>query len=132
MKRLMTTTRVFWVVSFLLSSVLAMALPPKEAAAAESVTLKVYDPTGAFEVTNTFAARLDNLSGKTICEVSDVMWEADRTFPLIAKLLQNMYPATKIITYDKFPILDTTKDVAGLEDAIKKAGCQAAIVGNAG
>jgi len=38
-------------------------------AGAGPVTLEVYDPTGAFEVTNLFSPRLDTLEGKTICEV---------------------------------------------------------------
>jgi ABC-type amino acid transport substrate-binding protein len=96
------------------------------------VTLTVYDPTGAFEVTQTFADRVPDLNGKTICEVTDASWEADRTFPVIQDLLQKQFPTAKIVTYDKLPTLSTGIDIPGLEDAVKKAGCQAAIVGNAG
>jgi hypothetical protein len=96
------------------------------------VTLTLYNPTGSFEVTQTFAPRLADLNGKTICEVSDNSWQYDRTFPLIASLLQKQLPTVKIITYDKFPNGNPGADVDALAPAIQKAGCQAAIVGNAG
>jgi hypothetical protein len=104
-----------------------------ETAAAGPVTLEVYDPTGAIEVTQLFSARLDALEGKTICEVSDALWQDDRTFPAIRELLQNMYPTAKIITYDNFT--SGTQQISGAEgigEELKAAGCDAAIVGNAG
>jgi hypothetical protein len=108
--------------------------------AAESVILRVYDPGGSFEVTQTFAPRLSDLNGKTICELSDGQWEDTRTFPLITELLQKLYPTAKILPYTEFPHessgsaseggfaidLDTTADL------VKQKGCQAVIVGNAG
>ncbi len=104
----------------------------REAVAAGSVALTLYDPTGAFQVTQTFAPRLEDLNGKTICEVTDDSWEAGRTFPAIRELLQKMYPKLNIVTFDRFPILSTGTDVPTLEDALKREGCQGAIVGNAG
>jgi hypothetical protein len=94
--------------------------------------LKVYNPSGAFEVTQAFAPRVADLNGKTICEVTDGIWEANRTFPLIASLLLKQFPTAQVIPPEQFPMLDVAKDVPGLEDAVKKAGCQAVIVGNAG
>ena len=108
--------------------------------AAESVTLRVYDPGGSFEVTQTFASRLSDLSGKTICELSDGQWEDTRTFPLITGLMQGRFPTAKIVSYTEFPHessgsaegggfaidLDTTAEM------VKQKGCQAVIVGNAG
>ncbi len=97
------------------------------------VTLEVYDPTGAIEVTQLFAPRVKDLNGCTICEVSDDLWETDRTFPVIRELLQKQFPTAKIITYDKFPKgSDALLADAKLGDKLKEAGCQAAIVGNAG
>ena len=56
------------------------------------VTLEVFDPTGASEVTEVHAPRLDTLDGKTICEISQEpdgqSWEARRTFPFIRELLK--------------------------------------------
>ncbi len=45
------------------------------------VSLEVYDPTGAVEITELYAPRLNDLNGKTICELSDRVWEDYRTFP---------------------------------------------------
>ncbi len=100
-------------------------------AAQTGLTLEVYDPTGAFEVTQLFAPRLDDLNGKTICEISDNLWETQRTFPLIRGLLQKQFPTMKVIPYDKLP--EATTDAASkLGEAVKAAGCQGVIVGNAG
>ena len=105
----------------------------KDVMAADSVTLEVYNPSGAFEVNQTFAPRLADLNGKTICEVSDGLWESQRTFPLIRSLLQRQFPTAKIVPYDQFPI-QTGADitVANIGDLVKAKGCQGVIVGNAG
>ena len=102
------------------------------AVAADPVTFTLFDPTGAFEVTQNFAPRLADLNGKTICEITNDSWEASRHFPAIREALMRQLPAAKIIPFNQFPYLNTGTDVAGLEDAMKKAGCQGAIVGNAG
>jgi hypothetical protein len=108
---------------------------PAEAVPAEvgPVTLEVYDPTGSTQViTELFAPRLDTLEGKTICEVSNGYWQANRTFPLIQELLQKQFPTAKIIPDTEFPRVGAFGDVPGLEDAVKAKGCDAVIVGNAG
>lgn len=113
-------------------STLVMAPSPKEALAAEPVTLKVYDPTGAFEVSQAFSPRLADLNGKTICEVSDDSWETDRTFPLIRGLLQRQFPTAKIVPYDQFPMGTALIDNDQIAKLAKDKRCQAVIVGNAG
>jgi len=126
---------------FLMGLLAVSALPwAKGARAAEPVTFQLYDPSGAFEVTQAFAPRLNDLNGKTVCELSDGQWEDARTFPLIRSLLQGLYPTLKILPYTEFP-----QDMAGGATAggfaidqdstanmVKEKGCQAAIVGNAG
>jgi hypothetical protein len=102
------------------------------AMAAEPVTLKVYDPTGAIEVTQLFAPRLADLHGKTICELSNGSWEAYRTFPVIRELLQRQFPTAKIIPYTEFPEGTAKIDVPNIGNVVKQKGCQAVIVGNAG
>ncbi len=130
MKRVLT-----WVgLALLMVTFVAITAPAATAqapAATTPVTLEVYDPSGAFEVTQLFAPRLDDLNGKTICEVSDNLWETQRTFPLIRSLLQKQYPTMKIIPYDQMPEA-TTDAASGLGDKVKKVGCQGVIVGNAG
>jgi hypothetical protein len=99
-----------------------------------STTLKVYNPTGAYEVTQTFAPRLDSLDGKTIAFVGDDMWEEERSFPLLQQLLQAKYPTIKILTADKFVhgADAITKANDGLPKQMQDAGVQGVIVGNAG
>ena len=94
-------------------------------------TLRVYDPSGATRVTHLHADRLSNLKDVRICELSDHMWEAYRTFPFIRQLLAERYPSSTVIPYDKLP------NIYGVEadrliQAVRKAECDAAIVGNAG
>ncbi|MFC1861805.1 hypothetical protein ACFLX6_00720, partial [Chloroflexota bacterium] len=42
-------------------------------------SIEVYDPTGTIEITQLYAPRLADLSGKTICELSNSSWEDRRT-----------------------------------------------------
>ena len=95
-----------------------------------TISLEVFDPTGAFEVTDRHAPRLADLSGKTICELSDRVWEDDRTCPFIREQLQKRVPDTKIIPYTEFPNVYGVKDEA-LINALREKGCDGAIVGNA-
>jgi hypothetical protein len=110
----------------------AGAAEPAQAEMEGPVTLEVYDPTGAIEVTELFSARLDSLEGKTICEVSNSGWEARRTFPLIRELLQQAYPTATIIPYTDFPEGTHNIDVDEIGAMVKEKGCEAAILGNAG
>ncbi len=114
-----------------LGSVASLAAAPAQAA--EPVKFTLYDPTGAIVVSKLFNPRLDTLEGKTICMVSDDMWQSSRTFPLIADLLQKQFPTAKIIPWDKFPSGSSNlQNDAEMGNKLKAAGCQAAIVGNAG
>ena len=94
------------------------------------VYLEVYDPTGTIEKTEFYASRLADLSGKTICELSDLQWEDYRTFPLIRELLRRRFPDVKVVPYTEFPgIYGVEADV--LSEVVKEKGCDAIIVGNA-
>ncbi len=98
----------------------------------DSVSMEVYSPTGAIEITQLFSPRLPNLDGKVICELSNDSWETDRTFPAMREHLQRRYPTAKIIPYTEFPLgkmeLENADDIG---DLIIKKGGQAVIVGNA-
>ena len=97
------------------------------------VTLELFDPTGAFEVTGLHAPRLDTLEGKTICMLSNYGWEADRTLPYIQDLLQEQFPTANFI-----PDVEVTPSRAELENLkylapkLEELGCDAVIIGNAG
>ena len=103
--------------------------------APEPVSLEVCDPTGGVEVTQLFSPRLPDLDGKVICELSNRMWEAPRTFPFLRELLKKKYPNTTIIPYEETPFFDertSVKDLAEIARIVKEKGVQGAIIGNAG
>ncbi len=113
-----------------ISSVATFATTPAEAA--DAVTLSVYDPTGAINVTQLYAKRLDSLDGKVICEIADDNWQDERTFPAIEELIKKQYPTAKIITWDKFTHGTKNIQYPGIVDEVKKAGGNAVLLGNAG
>jgi len=94
-------------------------------------SMNVYNPGGFTEIINSHAERLDTLNGKTIGELSDGAYEADRTFPVIRRLLQERFPRMKIIPYTEFPVGMAEIDIEGIEEIIIGKGCDAVIVGNA-
>ena len=98
------------------------------------ITLKVYDPTGSVEVTQTFAPRLDTLDGKTIAFLGNGMWEEERCFDLLEKLMKETYPTTTIITADNFPRKSDklTPEKNGIAEMMQERGVDGVIVGNAG
>lgn len=98
------------------------------------VTLSVFDPTGAYEVTNLHAQRLSTLNDKVVCEISSYNWEWDRTFPVIRELLQKQFPTVKIVPWDKMGInsREDEENHVLLKKMVAEKGCQAAIIGNAG
>ncbi len=114
--------------ALLLATFLAVGAP---VAAADPVTLEVFNPTGAKQIAYKFAPRLDTLEGKTICEVAlaDNEWQTYRTFPIIRQYLMKTFPTAKIIDYTNFP---NWREDATIGKQLKAKGCQAVIVGNAG
>lgn len=98
-----------------------------------SVELEVYSPAGVLQETmHIYAPRLEDLRGKTICELSNGLWEAHRTFPLIRRALKLRIPDVRIVTYDELPFGARNIDVEDIGEILKERGCQAAIVGNSG
>jgi hypothetical protein len=108
---------------------------PAPGGAAGPVTLEVLDPSGVSVVTQVHAPRLDTLEGKTICLLINGIWQSWRTAPLIGELLQKQYPTAKIIPDTDLPTYSesfTADQYAEVVAAVKAAGCDGAIVGNAG
>ena len=97
-----------------------------------TVNLEVFNPTGDIEVDKLYAPRLENLNGKTICEVSNGLWQADRTFQLIHRLMQERFPDSKMIPYTELPYGSVQIDNDKIVEEVKKRKCDAVIVGNAG
>ncbi|MBI2859498.1 MAG: hypothetical protein HYX90_10505 [Chloroflexi bacterium] len=96
------------------------------------VKLEVLDPCGSTGAITPHAPRLPDLNGKTICEVSNGRWEDYRTFPLIRDRLLRQFPGARIVPYTEFPIGSDQIDTEEIGQLVKRKGCQAAIVGNAG
>ena len=56
-----------------------------------SVTLQVHNPTGVIEVVQTHAPRLSDLNGRTIGELSNGVWDDQRTFPFLREQLSKRF-----------------------------------------
>lgn len=93
--------------------------------------LEIFDPTGAVEVINLHAPRLDTLAGKTVAFLSDDMWQAHRMLPLVREKLQERYPDATFIPETEFPMGTQQIDTDETVDMIVARGADAVIVGNA-
>lgn len=93
--------------------------------------LEVFDPSGLTEVTELHAPRLETLEGKKIGLLSDDMWQAHRTFPLIEKLLRDRVPGATVIPYTELPLGNSKIDRDETAELIADRGFDAVIVGNA-
>lgn len=103
------------------------------ATAAESVKLKLLDPTGAQEITHLFASRLPDLKGKVIAElaVDPTKWQPHRTMPYIENLLKKQFPDIRFIPMNEFPMgIQISEDRVIRMVAARKP--DAVIIGNAG
>ena len=96
------------------------------------ITMDVYNPCGFVEIINSHAPRLDRLNGKTIGELSNGGYEADRTFTLIRRLLQERFPDVTVIPYTEFPVGMAEIDAENIEKLVIARGCDGVIVGNGG
>ena len=94
------------------------------------MTLEVYDPTGAIEITELHATRLDDLNGKTIGELSNRLWEDFRIFPKIRELILKRFPDANIIPYTEFPNVYGAEEHMLIEK-LREKKVDAAIVGTA-
>jgi hypothetical protein len=109
--------------------------------------MEVAKPLGEFAVkTVPIARRLDTLDGKTICELSSNMYNAETSFPILREMLGKRYPDIRVIPFtemnDALPestVMTYSGKIADQEqktDAVvalaKKKGCDAVIIGNGG
>ena len=109
--------------------------------------MEVANPLGELAVkTVPVAPRLDTLNGKTICELSSNMYNAEISFPILRELLRERYPDIRVIPFvemnEELPestVMTYSGKIAYQEektDAVvalaKKKGCDAVIAGNGG
>ena len=85
------------------------------------------------------APRVSDLSGKTVCEVSNGQFMSHVSFPIIRELLQKRYSGIKIIPYTEFEdqrVDGSTEQILGrAETAVAQMAqgrCDAVITGNGG
>ncbi len=94
-------------------------------------TLEVHNPTGAVEVVQQHAARLPDLNGHTLGELSNGVWEDGRTFAFLRGELLKRFPGVNIVPYTEFPIGSIEIDNERVIDQLLARGCEAVITGNA-
>ena len=94
-------------------------------------TFEVFDPSGATEVTQLHAPRLDSLEGKTIAFLSNDMWQTHRMFPMLQEMLEARNKNIYIIPETEFPMGTTVIDMDETADLFIERGVDAVIVGNA-
>ena len=95
------------------------------------VTLEFHDPSGALEVTQPFAPRLDTLAGKRIGFVSNEQWQAYRMLPQLKSLLEHDFPGIEVLPIDAFPQGNALIGTEETARRVKESGVDAVIVGNA-
>ena len=95
------------------------------------VQLEFHDPSGAIEITQPHAPRLDTLSGKKIGIVTNEQWQAYRTLPLIKSLFEQDFPDVEILPIDAFPQGNALIGEEQTAMMVKDSGVDAVIIGNA-
>jgi hypothetical protein len=78
------------------------------------------------------APRLDTLSGKTVCMVSNSAFKVNITMPAIAKELQAKYPGVKVVPYTEMATAYSGSNWEAMPGQFKAKGCDAVISGNGG
>lgn len=78
----------------------------------------------------TLAARLPDLSGKTVGEVWDYLFKGEQIFPLIRRALEQRYPGIRFVDYETFGSIHGRDDkelAETLPAQLRKHGCDAVI-----
>jgi hypothetical protein len=102
------------------------------------VKLEVSSPVCEVAINQGNAPRLDTLNGKTIGEVwTTGHYGADRTFPIIRRILQERFPEVKFVPYTEFKIgkpkiSERWEPLDKVGEILKAKGCDAVLLGNGG
>jgi hypothetical protein len=95
------------------------------------VTLEFHDPSGAIEVKQAFARRVDSLAGKRIGFVSNEQWQAYRMLPLLKGLLERDFAGVEVLPIDAFPQGNAVIGSEETAELVKRREVDAVIIGNA-
>ena len=93
--------------------------------------LELIDPTGSTEVAHLHAARINDLSGKTVALLSDDMWQTHRMLPLLKQKLEARFADIRVLPETDFPMGTHGIDTEEAVDLLVAAKVGAVIVGNA-
>ena len=78
------------------------------------------------------APRLDDLNGKTVCQLWDYLFRGDEIFPMLEEALRERYPDVKFVRYEEFGSThggDEREVMRALPDKLKQLGADAVISG---
>ena len=78
------------------------------------------------------ARRLDTLSNKTVCMVSNSAFKVNVTMPVIAEALQKSQPGLKVVPYTQMSSAYSGTRWEALPAEFRSKGCDAVISGNGG
>ena len=95
------------------------------------VELVFHDPSGAIEITQPHAPRLDAIAGKKIGIVTNEQWQAYRTLPLIKTLFENDFPGVEMLPLDAYPQGNALIGEEETARLVKNSGVDAVIIGAA-
>ena len=95
------------------------------------VELEFHDPSGAIEITQPHAPRLDTLAGKKIGIVTNEQWQAFRTLPLLKSLFLKDFSNLEILPIDAYPQGNALIGEEETARLVKQSGVDAVIIGNA-
>jgi len=115
-----------------ITGVLAALVSVSAAGAADPI-YSVISPLGETTVKmKEMGPRLDTLSNKTVCMVSNSAFKVDVTMPVIAKELQQKFPGLKVVPYTGMATAYSGADYDAKAGEYKRKGCTAVITGNGG
>ena len=101
-------------------------MPTAQVAQSKEPVYSVISPLGETTVKMIdMAPRLDTLSNKTVCLVSNSAFKVNITMPAIAKGLQEKYPGVKVVPYSEMATAYSGSNWEAMPGQFKAKGCDA-------
>jgi len=119
------------------AALLSTGMLMSQAAQSAEPVYSVVSPLGEVNIEMLkMVPRLDTLSNKTVCLISNVSFKVDVTMPAIERELRQKYPGIKIIPPEQMPYTELPGARPANWDAmpgeIGNKGCNAIVSGNGG
>ena len=106
--------------------------------ATDDVIYDVVSPVGKLRAEQIAASspRIPDINGKTICQVWNGRFQADKVFSVLSELLKKRFPSIRIIPWTDLPTVsfyrDQDKTLEDLREAYLRTGCDAVIASTGG